>query len=37
MDNHDSLELLFILSAFFFQSILIIHFALRKWAFKPAM
>lgn len=33
----DDLETLFVFSAFFFQVILILHFALRKWAFDLAM
>ncbi len=30
----DALEILFILWAFFFQTVLIVHFSLRKWAFE---
>ncbi|MGB8253351.1 MAG: hypothetical protein WCF08_09045 [Anaerolineaceae bacterium] len=37
MVTPDPLELLFILSAFLFQIVLIIHFALRKWAYKIAI
>jgi len=37
MVNLDPLELLFILLAFLFQIVLIIHFALRKLAFKTAI
>ena len=37
MVTPDPLELFFILSAFLFQIVLIIHFALRKWAFKTAI
>jgi hypothetical protein len=33
----DSLEVLFVIWAFLFQVILIIHFALRKWRFNIAM
>ena len=33
----DSLEFLFVVSAFLFQIVLIIHFALRKWHFDLAM
>jgi hypothetical protein len=33
----DSLEALFVFSAFLFQLVLIIHFALRKWRFEIAM
>jgi hypothetical protein len=29
----DSLDLLFVIWAFFFQAVLIVHFALRKWLF----
>jgi hypothetical protein len=37
MDGMDNLEILFIIWAFLFQVILIIHFALRKWRFSTAM
>jgi hypothetical protein len=37
MFGSDILEALFIVSAFLFQIILIIHFALRKWRFELAM
>lgn len=37
MIDTDPLELLFILTAFLFQVVLIVHFALRKWAFNTAM
>lgn len=37
MAGLDGLELLFVLWAFLFQIILIIHFALRKWHFNLAM
>jgi len=33
----DNLEILFAVSAFLFQTVLIIHFALRKWHFDLAM
>lgn len=33
----DLLETLFVLTAFLFQSVLIIHFALRKWRFDTAI
>jgi hypothetical protein len=33
----DALEALFVASAFLFQSILIVHFTLRKWRFELAM
>jgi CubicO group peptidase (beta-lactamase class C family) len=33
----DNLDILFVVSAFLFQSILILHFALRKWRFDLAM
>jgi len=35
--NLDGLEILFVASAFLFQILLIIHFALRKWRFDLAM
>jgi len=34
MESLDNLDLLFIIWAFFFQIVLIIHFAIRKWYFK---
>ena len=37
MRGLDSLEVLFVVSAFLFQIVLIIHFALRKWHFDLAM
>jgi hypothetical protein len=37
MPELDSLDLLFVITAFVFQLILIIHFALRKWRFALAM
>lgn len=37
MSGVDNLDLLFVLTAFLFQTILIIHFALRKWRFDIAM
>lgn len=37
MLGSDIFETLFVLSAFLFQAILIIHFALRKWHFDRAM
>ena len=37
MRGQDSLEFLFVVSAFLFQIVLIIHFALRKWHFDLAM
>ncbi len=37
MLGSDSLEFLFVVSAFLFQIVLIIHFALRKWHFDLAM
>jgi hypothetical protein len=37
MFSTDTLETLFVVSAFLFQVILIIHFALRKWHFDLAM
>jgi len=37
MQGLDSLEILFVVSAFLFQIVLIIHFALRKWHFDLAM
>lgn len=37
MPQLDSLDLLFIITAFVFQVILIIHFALRKWRFEMAL
>jgi hypothetical protein len=37
MIGSDSLEILFVLTAFLFQIVLIIHFALRKWRFDLAM
>ncbi len=37
MDPLDSLDLLFVVAAFLFQVILIVHFALRRWRFELAM
>ena len=37
MRGLDSLEFLFVIAAFLFQIVLIIHFALRKWHFDVAM
>jgi hypothetical protein len=37
MFGFDNLEILFAVSAFLFQTVLIIHFALRKWHFDFAM
>ena len=37
MHGLDSLEFLFVVNAFLFQIVLIIHFALRKWHFDLAM
>jgi hypothetical protein len=37
MSGLDGLEILFVIWAFLFQIILIIHFALRKWRFELAM
>jgi len=37
MPGVDRLEILFVVTAFLFQIILIIHFALRKWRFEQAM
>lgn len=37
MSDLDGLDVLFIIWAFLFQIILIIHFALRKWRFEAAM
>ncbi len=37
MRGSDSLEFLFVIAAFLFQIVLIIHFALRKWHFDLAM
>jgi len=37
MAGLDGLEALFVVSAFLFQTILIVHFALRKWHFPLAM
>lgn len=37
MFGSDNLETLFVISAFLFQVILIIHFALRKWRFDLAL
>lgn len=37
MPELDTLDLLFIITAFFFQVILIIHFAMRRWRFNTAM
>ena len=34
MANMDSQEILYIISAFIFQVILIAHFSLRRWAFE---
>ncbi|MBE0686333.1 MAG: hypothetical protein IH585_10060, partial [Anaerolineaceae bacterium] len=34
MQNHDQLDLLFVLWAFFYQVVLIIHFAVRKHFFE---
>ena len=33
MFGSDTFEILFVLWAFFFQTVLIVHFSLRKWAF----
>ena len=33
MSGFDGLEVLFVLGAFLFQAVLIVHFSLRKWAF----
>ncbi len=33
----DNLEILYVASAFLFQIVLIIHFALRKWRFETAV
>lgn len=37
MDDIDNIEILFIASAYLFQLILVIHFALRKWRFDLAI
>lgn len=37
MAARDTLDILFILFAFLFQIVLIIHFALRRWAFAAAL
>jgi hypothetical protein len=37
MSGFDNLDLLFVISAFLLQVVLIIHFALRKWRFDAAM
>ena len=37
MAGLDNLEILFVICAFLFQIILIVHFALRKWRFEAAM
>ena len=37
MDGIDDLEMLFVVNAFIFQIILIIHFAFRKWHFELAV
>ena len=37
MNNFDTFEALFIITAILFQLILIIHFAMRKWRFSLAM
>ena len=37
MFGSDQFETLFVISAFLFQIILIVHFALRKWRFELAM
>ena len=37
MDGIDNLETLFVVNAFIFQIILIIHFAFRKWRFELAL
>ncbi len=37
MNSLEGLEILFLISAFLFQILLIIHFALRKWRFNLAM
>jgi len=37
MSGLDDLEILFVASSFLFQSILIVHFALRKWHFDYVM
>lgn len=37
MSDLDTLEMLFVWTAFLFQAVLIAHFALRKWRFSRAM
>ena len=37
MQGADKLDILFVVTAFLFQIILIVHFALRKWRFEMAM
>ena len=37
MSGLHGLDLLFVITSFLFQIILIIHFALRKWRFETAM
>lgn len=37
MAAHDTLDTLYILFAFLFQIVLILHFALRRWAFSTAL
>lgn len=37
MNAHDTLDIVYILFAFLFQIVLIIHFALRRWAFADAL
>ncbi len=37
MPGADSMDLLFVSTSFLFQTILVIHFALRKWRFKTAI
>ena len=37
MIGSDNLEILFVFTAFLFQIVLIVHFALRKWHFDSAM
>jgi hypothetical protein len=37
MSGLNNMEVVFVVTAFLFQIILIIHFALRKWRFNTAM
>jgi hypothetical protein len=37
MSGLDALDSLFVASAYLFQTILIIHFGLRRWRFETAM